>query len=73
MSMHDGDRQSRRRTVEAKILEAAERVLDRTGFFDFSLREVARETGAHPKIISHYFGNRRGLMAAVEGRRGSGR
>jgi AcrR family transcriptional regulator len=73
MSMHDGDRQSRRRQAEARILEAAERVLDRTGFFDFSLRAVARETGAHPKIISHYFGNRRGLMAAVESRRSSGR
>jgi AcrR family transcriptional regulator len=70
MSLQDDSRLSRRHQIETRILEAAERVLSETGFFAFSLRQVARETGSHPKVISHYFGDRRGLVAAVEARKG---
>ena len=54
--------------LRAVILEAGERALRQHGFFGVSLRQLAREVGVHPETIRHHFQDKRGLLAAIEGR-----
>lgn len=48
-----------------RILEAARQHLAAKGFAGSSLRAIAREAGVDPSLISHYFGDKAGLLVAT--------
>jgi TetR/AcrR family fatty acid metabolism transcriptional regulator len=51
--------------VAANILQAARRLLDRGGFEALRLQAIAEEAGEAKGSIAYYFGNKRGLVAAL--------
>jgi len=51
--------------VAANILRAARRLLDRGGFEALRLQAIAEEAGEAKGSIAYYFGNKRGLVAAL--------
>ena len=60
-------RRSGESTARDDILEAARKLFSNNGFDRTTLRQVADSAGVDPALISHYFGNKRGLfVAAVE-------
>ncbi|WP_431842307.1 TetR family transcriptional regulator [Calidifontibacter indicus] len=60
-------RRSGESTARDDILEAARKLFSDNGFDRTTLRQVADSAGVDPALISHYFGNKRGLfVAAVE-------
>lgn len=60
-------RRSGESTARDDILEAARKLFSNNGFDRTTLRAVADNAGVDPALISHYFGNKRGLfVAAVE-------
>lgn len=60
-------RRSGESTARDDILEAARELFSNNGFDRTTLRQVADSAGVDPALISHYFGNKRGLfVAAVE-------
>lgn len=66
MSRRTG-RRSGESTARDDILEAARKLFSDNGFDRTTLRQVADSAGVDPALISHYFGNKRGLfVAAVE-------
>lgn len=66
MSRRTG-RRSGESTARDDILEAARTLFSNNGFDRTTLRQVADSAGVDPALISHYFGNKRGLfVAAVE-------
>ncbi|MCE5255089.1 MAG: TetR/AcrR family transcriptional regulator [Actinomycetia bacterium] len=48
-----------------RLLEAAQRLLARSGFNALSLEKVAREAGVNKPLIFYYFGNKAGLLRAL--------
>jgi AcrR family transcriptional regulator len=48
-----------------RLLEAARRLLVRSGFNALSLEKIAREAGANKPLIFYYFGNKAGLLRAL--------
>jgi len=48
-----------------RILEVARQHLAAKGFAGTSLRAIAREAGVDPSLISHYFGDKAGLLVAT--------
>jgi AcrR family transcriptional regulator len=48
-----------------RILEVARQHLAARGFAGSSLRAIAREAGVDPSLISHYFGDKAGLLVAT--------
>jgi AcrR family transcriptional regulator len=48
-----------------RILEAARRLLARSGFNALSLEKIAREAGVNKPLIFYYFGNKAGLLRAL--------
>ena len=66
MSRRTG-RRSGESTARDDILQAARKLFSDNGFDRTTLRQVADSAGVDPALISHYFGNKRGLfVAAVE-------
>lgn len=66
MSRRTG-RRSGESTARDDILEAARKLFSDNGFDRTTLRQVADSAGVDAALISHYFGNKRGLfVAAVE-------
>jgi AcrR family transcriptional regulator len=65
-------RSARRRLDPAdrrdEILEAATRVFASHPYVDVSMAEIAREAGTSRALISHYFGDKAGVFAAVTAR-----
>lgn len=48
-----------------RILEIARQQLAAKGFAGASMRAIAREAGVDPSLISHYFGDKAGLLVAT--------
>lgn len=48
-----------------RILEVARTHLAAKGFAGSSMRAIAREAGVDPSLISHYFGDKAGLLVAT--------
>ncbi len=51
--------------TRALILDAAEDLFSKHGFYGVTIREVAREAGVDTALIHYYFGAKRGLFDAV--------
>ena len=51
--------------LPADVIRAARTALERDGAADLSLRGVAKATGVYPAAVSHHFGDREGLLAAL--------
>lgn len=51
------------------ILDAAENLFSKHGFYGVTIREVAREAGVDTALVHYYFGAKRGLFDAVFNRR----
>ncbi|WP_019144537.1 TetR/AcrR family transcriptional regulator [Aeromicrobium massiliense] len=49
----------------AALVDAARRLFAERGFAGTSLRAVAREVGVDPALVSHYFGDKQGLLVAT--------
>lgn len=56
-----------RSATEARILEAAKRVIARDGFTGFGVNSVAAEAGCDKKLITRYFGGIDGVLRAIGG------
>lgn len=63
-------KRTRRTAEDAKrvILDAAERLVSRAGPAGLRLQDVAAEVGLTHSVILHHFGNREGLMRALNQR-----
>lgn len=55
-------------SLRERVLREAETALREEGFFDFSMRRVARTVGVHPSAIGYLFGGKQGLLKAAEQR-----
>jgi AcrR family transcriptional regulator len=63
--------QRRNRTeTEARILAAARRIIAREGFRGLGIVAVANEAGCDKKLVTRYFGDLEGLIAALGGELG---
>ena len=51
--------------VRQRLLDAATSLFSSRGFGEVGLREVAREAGVTPAMISYYFGDKQGLYEAM--------
>lgn len=51
--------------VRRRLVETARALFVRRGFGEVSVREIAREAGVTPAMIAYYFGDKRGLHAAM--------
>lgn len=51
--------------TRARIIEVARQHLAAKGFAGSSMRAIAREAGVDPSLISHYFGDKSGLLVAT--------
>ncbi len=74
----DAPRQSRRgrprktqrkESAQDRILDAAEELLARHGFYGVTIRQVAQHAGVDTALLHYYYGSKRGLFDAVFGRR----
>jgi AcrR family transcriptional regulator len=54
------------RCIRTLIIEVGAREMSAKGYFGVSLRRIAQEAGVHPRTVSHHFGSRRDLIAAIE-------
>lgn len=52
-------------SLRREVVTAARVLLERDGGAGLSLRAVARATGVFPTAVSHHFGDREGLLAAL--------
>ena len=52
-------------TASDSILDAAEDLFSKHGFYGVTIREVAREAGVDTALVHYYFGAKRGLFDAV--------
>ncbi|MEP7312241.1 MAG: TetR/AcrR family transcriptional regulator [Pseudomonadota bacterium] len=55
--------------ASASILDAAEDLFSKNGFYGTTIREVARQAKVDTALLHYYFGNKRGLFDAVFQRR----
>ena len=55
--------------TSASILDAAEDLFSKHGFYGVTIREVAREAGVDTALVHYYFGSKRELFDAVFQRR----
>jgi AcrR family transcriptional regulator len=51
--------------TSASILDAAEDLFSKHGFYGVTIREVAREAGVDTALVHYYFGSKRDLFDAV--------
>jgi AcrR family transcriptional regulator len=57
------------RPGKERILDAAERLFARHGFYGISVRDITEEAGVDVALVSYHFGGKRELFAAVFQRR----
>jgi AcrR family transcriptional regulator len=62
--------EQREETTE-HILDAAEYLFSRHGFYGVTLKDVARRVGVHHTLLNYYFSDKQTLFDAVFGRRAS--
>jgi len=60
--------EQREETIE-KILDAAEYLFSRHGFYGVTLKDVAKRVGVHHTLLNYYFADKQALFDAVFGRR----
>jgi len=53
------------RATAGRILQAASRLFAVKGFANVSVRDICKEAGTTPPVVYYYFGNKKGLFAAV--------
>src|ERR1700732_4531958 len=58
-----------RRPGKERILDAAERLFARHGFYGISVRDITEEAGVDVALVSYHFGGKRELFTAVFQRR----
>ena len=58
------------RTTKDRILDAAELLFSRRGFYGASIREVTKAAAVDLSLVNYHFGTKRGLLSAVVERRG---
>jgi AcrR family transcriptional regulator len=56
---------SRNGSVSETIVDVAEDLFSKHGFYGVTIREVAREAGVDTALLHYYFGTKRGLFDAV--------
>lgn len=54
-----------RRVRRAQLIEATLHVIDRVGLAHATMAEIARQAGTSTGIVSHYFGDKMGLIQAT--------
>jgi len=64
-----GKKQSGRKPGKERILDAAERLFARNGFYGISVRDITEAAGVDVALVSYHFGGKRELFAAVFQRR----
>jgi AcrR family transcriptional regulator len=64
-----GKKKSRPKPGKERILDAAERLFARHGFYGISVRDITEEAGVDVALVSYHFGGKRELFAAVFQRR----
>ena len=64
-----GKKQSGPKPGKERILDAAERLFARNGFYGISVRDITEEAGVDVALVSYHFGGKRELFAAVFQRR----
>src|SRR6202521_1236810 len=57
------------RPGKERILDAAERLFARHGFYGISVRDITEEAGVDVALVSYHFGGKRELFTAVFQRR----
>jgi AcrR family transcriptional regulator len=60
-----------RRNTKDKLLDAAEKLFARKGFYGTSLRDITGEAGVDLALVNYHFGGKKPLFAAVVERRGA--
>lgn len=67
--MHKASRRTASRPGNERILDAAEQLFARRGFYGVSLRDITREAGVDVALVGYHFGGKRELFTAVFERR----
>ncbi len=62
-------KQSSKQSSPDRILDAAEQLFSRRGFFGASLRDIARDAGVQMSLVNYHFGPKEDLFRAVVRRR----
>jgi len=60
---------SARKANSAKILDAAERLFAKRGYYGVTVREIAKAAGVDVALVNYYFGKKRALLETVFMRR----
>jgi AcrR family transcriptional regulator len=63
------NRQAGTRTGKERILDTAERLFARHGFYGVSVRDITEAAGVDVALVNYHFGSKRALFAAVFQRR----
>jgi AcrR family transcriptional regulator len=60
-----------KRTTKDKLMDAAEKLFARRGFYGSSLREITATAGVDLALVNYHFGSKKQLLIAVIERRGA--
>jgi AcrR family transcriptional regulator len=60
-----------KRTTKDKLMDAAEKLFARRGFYGSSLREITAAAGVDLALVNYHFGSKKQLLIAVIERRGA--
>jgi AcrR family transcriptional regulator len=60
-----------KRTTKDKLMDAAEKLFARRGFYGSSLREITKAAGVDLALVNYHFGSKKRLLIAVIERRGA--
>lgn len=66
---HKASRKAATRPGNERLLDAAEQLFARRGFYGVSLRDITQEAGVDVALVSYHFGGKRELFTAVFERR----
>lgn len=60
-----------KRTTKDKLMDAAEKLFARKGFYGSSLRDITAEAGVDLALVNYHFGSKKQLLIVVIERRGA--
>jgi AcrR family transcriptional regulator len=60
-----------KRTTKDKLMDAAEKLFSRKGFYGASLRDITAAAGVDLALVNYHFGSKKRLLTAVIERRGT--
>jgi AcrR family transcriptional regulator len=60
-----------KRTTKDKLMDAAEKLFARRGFYGSSLRDITKAAGVDLALVTYHFGSKKQLLIAVIERRGA--